>query len=88
MKETEKKFCAHCNSELKKWAVPPTSTWDAEYFFVCFNDECPYFVRGWERIQQTVRTHASYRYHINPMNGKAGPLPVWSMDALKDGILD
>ena len=31
-------ICPHCGSSLKKWLVPEKATWDAEYFWVCFNE--------------------------------------------------
>ena len=80
--------CPHCGSRLKKWLVPEDSSWDDEFFFVCFNDDCPYFVRGWEHMQEKYAVKASYRFRVDPANGKASPLAVWSTDAIKDRILD
>ena len=44
--------CKHCGQKMDKWAVPPASTWDTEFHYVCFNDECPYFVKGWEWMKE------------------------------------
>jgi hypothetical protein len=73
---------------MKKWAVPTASTWEAEFNYVCFNDECPYFVRGWEWMQEQYQSHASYRHCIDPRTGKSRPLPVWSETALRNDIID
>ena len=59
-----------------------------EFFFVCFNDECPYFVDGWERMWKEQATHASYRCRLDPDSGKYMPLPVWSNEALKEDIME
>ena len=81
-------LCPHCSQEMKKWKVPIASTWANEFFYVCFNDECPYFVQGWEHIWEQQATKASYRCRLDPDTGEYGPIPVWSYDALKDDIID
>ncbi|MCX6543320.1 MAG: ogr/Delta-like zinc finger family protein [Acidobacteria bacterium] len=79
--------CPHCASPLVRWQNPSLSNWSGEFQYVCFNDECPYFVRGWAWMQQQFNVHASYRHRLDPTNGETGPLPVWSEDALRSSIL-
>ena len=80
--------CPHCGSRLKKWLVPDGSSWDEEFFFVCFNDECPYYRKGWEWMKQEYNQEASYRFMINPTTGAASMIPVWSDAATRDRIVD
>jgi len=80
--------CPHCDGELSKWETPVASTWGTEYQYVCFNDECPYYVRGWKWMQEKYNVRASYRYRYNPATGEKGPLPVWSPDAMKSEIIE
>jgi hypothetical protein len=68
---------------MNKWRTPALSTWTAEYFYVCFNDECPYFVGGWDHMENTMAQSCSYRHRYDPETGATGPLPVWSKQALK-----
>ena len=84
----EKHKCPHCNSDLKKWAVPIDSSWDVEYFLVCFYDECPFFLRGWEWMQEKFNVKASYRFRLNPNTLTEGSLPVGNKDALKGDIIE
>lgn len=79
--------CPHCGSRMMRWANPQQSTWGGEHQYVCFNDECPYFVRGWELMRNRFNVSASYRYRLEPMTGDTGPLPVWSKEALRAGIV-
>ncbi len=79
--------CPHCGSKMKRWKVPGDSTWSEPFHYVCFNDECDYYVRGWEYMFNNYQQKASYRCRMNPSTGKCGPLPVWSQDAHKDYVL-
>ncbi|MFC1563835.1 ogr/Delta-like zinc finger family protein [candidate division KSB1 bacterium] len=88
MSEKEKPKCPHCGSRLLKWETPPESTWGAEIMLVCFNDECPYFIKGWKWMEEKYQQKASYRYCINPVSGNEKPLPVWSPSALRNRVVE
>lgn len=88
MDQKEDKTCPHCNKSLKKWRCPPESSWNVEFQYVCFNDECPYYVKGWEWMEKKYNQKVSYRYRLNPFNNESGPLPVWSKDALRSSIIE
>jgi hypothetical protein len=81
--------CPHCNTELKKWQVPQTifTEWPNEYFYICMNDECSYFVRGWETMQNQGR-HGSYRLMYDPLTNCCQPVPVMNKNTLRDQIID
>ena len=80
--------CPHCNTAMKKWTTPPLSTWSAAFHWVCFNDECPYFIRGWDFMMESQKVKASYRHRLDPETGASGPLPVWSYNAHKNKIIE
>ena len=80
--------CPHCAEELKAFSLPDNTGYQGDFQLACFNDECPYYQRGWEHMVEHYAVKASYRYRVDPTNGKPSPLAVWSPDALKDRILD
>jgi len=80
--------CPHCGSRLKKWLVPDGASWTEEFFYVCFDDECAYYKRGWERMEKEYGRKASYRFMRNPTTGGSAPLPVWSDTATREMIVE
>ena len=77
--------CPHCGTKLALWEPPADCSW-TEAQQVCVNDECSYYVRGWQWMEERYGVHASYRYRRDPSTGQSGPLPVNSPDALKDVV--
>jgi hypothetical protein len=81
-------LCPHCERPLRPFRLPDNSGWDDNVHLACFEDDCPYFRRGWTWMFDHYGVKASYRYRIDPVSGTESPLPVWSRDAIKDCILD
>jgi len=83
--------CPYCEEKLRKWAVPDNPfayTWDNEFMYICFNDECPYYVKGWDYMYRVGNRGTSYRLMYNPEKDSCGPMPVPSPRALREGIMD
>ena len=80
--------CPHCEARLLPWQSPDLTTWGGKTQYICFNDDCPYFVRGWDHLKTNFDVVASYRHRFDPDTGQTGPLPVWSPSALKNQIVD
>ena len=83
---TARPTCPHCNATLEKWATPEGTAW-GPFLHVCFNDDCPYYVRGWTWMEQQYGVRASYRYRVDAFSGFETPVPVWSSTALRNAIL-
>jgi hypothetical protein len=78
--------CPHCSAPLLRLGLNE-AFFDRPYDLACFNDECPYYVRGWGWMELQYGVKASYRYRLNPLRGDESPLPVWSPTALRGSIL-
>ena len=81
-------LCPHCDQPLRRFRLPDNSGWEGEFQLACFNDDCPYYRRGWQHMEDRFAVKASYRYRVDPTTGHASPLAVWSATALKDQVLD
>jgi hypothetical protein len=88
MNEKDKTICPHCGKPMLKWACPAETSWGEGIHYICFNDECPYYVRGWKWMKEKFAVNASYRHHYNPETGETGPIPVWDENALKNNIVE
>lgn len=83
--------CPYCGERLKKWIVPDNpfvQTWDNEYMYICFNDQCTYYVRGWDIMSSEGNMGVSYRLMYNPEKDRCMPIPVPSARALREGIVE
>ena len=74
----DKTICPHCGKQMKKFQTPDGSSWGESLWYVCFNDECSYYVRGWDHMMKTMQVHCSYRHRYDPETGECGPMPVYS----------
>lgn len=72
---------------MARWSNPEGSTWGGQFQYVCFNDECPYYQRGWEWMHSQYNVAGSYRHRLDPETGQSGPLPVSSAEDLRGNII-
>jgi hypothetical protein len=79
----DKPQCPHCETGMTLWEVPPISIgdglgWGTPYLFICFNDDCPSYNKGWEHLQETMEATASYRCIQEPGATHFEYMPVYS----------
>ncbi|MHC4109386.1 MAG: Ogr/Delta-like zinc finger protein [Planctomycetota bacterium] len=84
----DKPSCPHCHETLQPFSLPDNSGWQTDFHVACFNDDCPYYRKGWEWMERQYGVKSSYRFRIDPATGKASPLAVWSPQAIRNHILD
>lgn len=78
--------CPHCGVEMNPIRTPADSSWGGEVHYICFNDDCCYYVGSWDSLDSQGIAQTGYRCRMDP-RGCCGPAPVWSNDALKDQVL-
>ena len=79
----DKPQCPHCEAEMTIWEVPPFSFsdglgWGTPYLFMCFNDECSLYVKGWKNMEENYSQYASYRCMNYPGTKQFECIPVFS----------
>lgn len=77
--------CPHCGAQLEPFELP--EDFGHDFDLACFNDECPYYIRGWTWMEEHYAVRASYRHRVDSRTGFVSPIGVWSASALKNRIL-
>lgn len=89
----EKPKCPDCGTEMSIWEVPSVAMgdglgWGTPYLFVCFNDNCPMYVQGWDSIEKNFGHRASYRCMCYPGTKQFECIPVFSPVGATGQIID
>ncbi|MBM9614240.1 zinc ribbon domain-containing protein [Desulfobulbus rhabdoformis] len=89
----EKHYCPHCSGDLTLCHAPQVHVgdglgWGSEYLFICLNDTCPLFVKGWDYIANQYGHVGSYRYMEIPGSKETYTMMVAGKDAFTGSIVD
>ncbi len=89
----QNKTCPHCRQRMKRWAAAQHDFEDGLGFgvydmYVCFNDLCPMYVKGWNSMFENYGRIGSVRYFYNAHDNDDGVLPVAHRDAMRGDLLD
>ncbi len=89
----EKPRCPHCDTEMKLWEVPPVNIgdglgWGAPFLFLCFNDDCPLYKKGWKDMEENYAQRASMRCFNYPGTEQFECMPVFSSVGGQGQVLD
>ncbi len=92
MLEKERPACPACHNEMEIWEVPPMTFsdglgWGVPYLFVCFNEECPTYLQGWDHIEGSYGHTASCRNICYPDSRNFECMPVFSSQGARAQIV-
>ncbi|MBN1609488.1 MAG: class I SAM-dependent methyltransferase [Polyangiaceae bacterium] len=78
--------CPYCDEPLIKFelASSPFCEWPNAFMYVCFNNDCPYLVGGWQVMNEQGNPGFSYRLMYNPEQDRCLPVPVPSVAAARE----
>ena len=67
--------CPHCGKQTERYDCPAFHFadglgWGTDFMYVCFNDECPPYVKGKTYLWEKYKQAASYRYMVYPETGQ------------------
>lgn len=74
--------CPHCNERMEKMDSRHLD-WETTFLWVCYNDQCGFFKRGWQHMMENYGQLVSYRFMITPDNGSQGVIPAFSFEYLQ-----
>lgn len=85
--------CPHCNQKMSCCEAPAIHVgdglgWGSDILYICLNDACPPFLKGWEQIETQYGHHASYRYMELPDSSESNLMMVANADAFKASVID
>jgi len=89
----EEHTCPHCKTKLTLCHAPPVHVgdglgWGSEYLFICLNDDCSLFAKGWEYIENQYGHVGSYRYMEIPGCKETYNMMVAGRGAFTGSIVD
>jgi len=89
----EEYICPHCESKLTLCHAPPIHVgdglgWGSEYLFICLNDECSLFTKGWQYIENQYGHVGSYRFMRLPNSEESYNMMVAGKGAYTGSIVD
>jgi hypothetical protein len=82
-KVTEAPTCPHCKTKMEQMDSRHLD-WDSPYLWVCFNNDCNLFKKGWDHMLESVGQVVSYRFMIHPQDGTSGVIPALSYEYMRN----
>ena len=81
IKVTEPPVCSHCNGIMIRYDLPPVAFsdglgWGTSFLWICGNDECPIFAKGFNHTMENYGQASSLRVIVEPDTGRESVVPA------------
>jgi hypothetical protein len=74
--------CPHCKTVMEQMDARYLD-WGLPYLWVCFNNNCAFFMKGWKHMMDSYGQLVSYRFMIQPDSGAEGVIPAFSHEYIQ-----
>ncbi|MGK7344903.1 MAG: hypothetical protein ACNS63_03760 [Candidatus Nitrospinota bacterium M3_3B_026] len=86
LKVNEPPVCGHCGASMIKHDLPPVTFsdglgWGAPFLWMCPNDECPIFRKGFYHTLDNYGQTTSMRAIVEPDSGRESVVPAFTIAA-------
>lgn len=81
LKVTEPPDCSHCGEKMVRYDLPPVAFsdglgWGTSFLWICPNDDCPIFVKGFDHTMENYGQASSLRVIVEPDTGRESVVPA------------
>lgn len=85
LKVTEPPACSHCDMKMIRYDLPSVTFsdglgWATTFLWMCANDDCPIFRKGFQQALSQYGHTSSMRAIIEPDTGMESVTPAFTMD--------
>jgi len=77
--------CPHCGETMGRFTLPPVTFgdglgWNSDFLWMCANDDCPVFRKGFEQAFAMYGRTVSMRAIVEPDTGRHSVTPAFTLD--------
>ena len=77
--------CPHCGAVMDRYTLPPVAFgdglgWNSDFLWMCANDNCPVFRKGFEQAFTMYGRTLSMRAIVEPDTGRHSVTPAFTLD--------
>ena len=77
--------CSHCKDTMVRYDLPPVAFsdglgWGTSFLWICGNDNCPIFTKGFDHTMENYGQASSLRVIVEPDTGRESVVPAATLN--------